>query len=136
MVDLAVAYGEGPVTAAALAGNQGISEAYLERLLRILRNKGIIETSRGVAGGYALSCPPDSLSVERVLAALEGSTAVVDCVGTSSGACKNACTCAARPLFLTLQAKINAVLTETMVNDLAKDYIEQKRRIEHAKSLS
>lgn len=138
VVDLAVAYGEGPVPLATLAGIQEISEAYLEQLLRSLRNGGIIETVRGAAGGYALSCNPDTLSVGRVLNVLEGGTTLVDCVGTEmeSAGCDRACTCSARPLFLKLQAKIDGVLNDTSISDLAKDYIEQKRRIEHAKGLS
>ena len=71
-----------------------------------------------------------------VLRALEGSTAVVDCVGTGDACCENACTCSARPLFLKLQSRINDVLRDTTIADLASDYIEQKRRIEHAKGLS
>ncbi len=136
VVDLAVCEGEAPVTLSALAGMQGVSEAYLEQLLRALRRAGIVETVRGAAGGYRLSCAPEALDVGRVLAALEGSTAVVDCVGTGDACCENACTCSARPLFLKLQSRINDVLRDTTIADLASDYIEQKRRIEHAKGLS
>lgn len=136
VVDLAVYEGEAPVTLSALAGMQGVSEAYLEQLLRALRRAGIVETVRGAAGGYRLSCAPEALGVGRVLAALEGSTAVVDCVGTGDACCENACTCSARPLFLKLQSRINDVLRDTTIADLASDYIEQKRRIEHAKGLS
>lgn len=137
VVDLAVYYGEKPVTLSTLASLQGISEAYLEQLLRALRKAGIVDTVRGAAGGYALCCAPAELDVGRVLGALEGSTALVDCVGTREEAnCENACTCSARPLFLKLQARINDVLRDTTIADLAKDYIEQKRRMEHAKSLS
>lgn len=136
VVDLAVYEGEEPVTLSALAGMQGVSEAYLEQLLRALRRAGIVETVRGAAGGYRLSCAPEALDVGRVLAALEGSTAVVDCVGTGDACCENACTCSARPLFLKLQSRINDVLRDTTIADLASDYIEQKRRIEHAKGLS
>ena len=136
VVDLAVYEGEAPVTLSALAGMQGVSEAYLEQLLRALRRAGIVEAVRGAAGGYRLSCAPEALDVGRVLAALEGSTAVVDCVGTGDACCENACTCSARPLFLKLQSRINDVLRDTTIADLASDYIEQKRRIEHAKGLS
>ncbi len=136
VVDLAVYYGENPVTLSTLAGMQGISEAYLEQLLRTLRKAGIVDTVRGAAGGYVLCKAPAKLDVGSVLSALEGSTAVVDCVGTVDACCENACTCSARPLFLKLQSRINAVLSETTIADLANDYIEQKRRLEHATSLS
>lgn len=136
VVDLAMHYREGPLTLSALAGSQGVSEAYLERLLRRLRHEGVVETVRGAAGGYQLKVEPNELSVGRVLNALEGSTAVVDCVSTGGKGCEHACTCSARPLFLTLQQRINAVLTDTTIGDLKNDYIKQMRRLEHAKDLS
>lgn len=131
VVDLAASYGQGIVTLSQLAKNQGISEAYLERIMRMLRSEGIVETVRGASGGYALVIPPDALSVEKVIRALEGSTAITDCVDASGKKCKNACTCSARPLFLTLQNRINDVLKTTMVMDLLNDHIEQKRRFDH-----
>lgn len=130
VVDLAVCYGAGPVSLPQLASMQGISEAYLEQLLRTLKKGGIVDAVRGAQGGYVLTCSPDLLSVHRVLDALEGSTAVVDCVDASSGkGCENACTCSARPLFLKLQSRIDGVLKQTTVGELADDHIQQKRRI-------
>lgn len=136
VVDLAVAYGEGPVPLPVLAAAQSVSEAYLEQLLRLLRSSGVVKTVRGASGGYALCYAPETLSVGRVLKILEGGTALTDCVATDGRGCENACVCSARPLFLKLQSKIDSVLNDTSVFDLAKDYIEQKRRIEHEKGLS
>lgn len=136
VVDLAVNYGAGPVSLTTLAGMQGISEAYLEQLLRILKQEDIVRTIRGVQGGYELTSDPATITVDRVLHVLEGSTSVVDCVGSNQSACDNACTCSARPLFMKLQSKIDAVLADTSIADLASDYIEQKRRVTNATSLS
>lgn len=136
VVDLAVCYGDGPVSIAQLAAMQGISEAYLEQLLRELKKGGVVETVRGAQGGYLLKDDPDKLAVQRVLDILEGSTSLTDCVGTAPSACKDACVCSARPLFLKLQSRIDDVLSQTTVADLAEDYIQQKRRYNDAKSLS
>lgn len=136
VVDLAVCYGEGLIALPQLASAQGISEAYLEQLLRALKKGGVVETARGAQGGYALTRAPADISVQEVLRVLEGSTALTDCVDTVSGGCEKACTCSARPLFLKLQSKINRVLEETTIQDLADDYIEQKRRLQNAESIS
>ena len=133
VVELAARYGEGPVALTAVAAEQGISEAYLEQLMRSLKNAGIVKTARGKAGGYLLTKEPANISVGEVLRALEGSTNVVDCVGAGANVCENACTCSARPLFLKLQSRINAVLNETTIGELTEDHIEQKKRIEHAR---
>jgi len=136
VVDLAVYYGDGPVSLAQLASWQGISEAYLEQLLRELKKGGVVDTVRGAQGGYLLCREPQELPVQEVLDLLEGSTKLVDCVGTAPNACQNACTCSARPLFLKLQSRIDDVLKKTTVADLAEDYIQQKRRYDDATSLS
>ncbi len=133
VVELAIRYGEGPVSLAAVAAEQGISEAYLEQLMRSLKKAGLVATARGKSGGYLLTKEPEMISVGEVLRALEGSTDIVDCVGSEANVCENACTCSARPLFLKLQSRINAVLDETTVGELTEDHIEQKKRIEHAR---
>jgi Rrf2 family protein len=133
VVELAARYGDGPVSLAAVATEQGISEAYLEQLMRSLKHAGIVKTTRGKAGGYLLTKEPSKISVLEVLRALEGSTDIVDCVGSDANPCENACTCSARPLFLKLQSRINAVLLETTIGELTEDHIEQKKRIEHAR---
>jgi len=136
VVDLAVCYGDGPVPLPQLAAQQGVSEAYLELLLRSLRKSGVVETARGAQGGYALSRAPEEISVQEVLGVLEGTTALVDCVDTGMRGCENACACAARPLFLKLQSRINEVLKDTSIRDLAEDNLQQKRRLTNATGIS
>ncbi len=133
VVELAARYGDGPVSLAAVAAEQGISEAYLEQLMRSLKSAGLVTTARGKSGGYLLTKDPVEISVGEALRALEGSTDVAGCVSAEGKVCENACTCSARPLFLKLQSRINAVLNETTIGELTEDHIEQKKRIEHAR---
>ncbi len=128
MVDLALAYGGGPVSTASLAAQQGVSEAYLEQLISALRKAGLVTSSRGAQGGYALSRPPEEINVGDILRVLEGSTTVIDCVGSERVTCDNACSCSARPLWLRLQARINEVLSTTSLKDMADDYKTQTER--------
>ncbi|MEX0644797.1 MAG: Rrf2 family transcriptional regulator, partial [Parvularculaceae bacterium] len=55
MTDIATYGGAAPVAATEVALRQGISIAYLEQLLAKLRRAGLIDSMRGVAGGYRLS---------------------------------------------------------------------------------
>jgi Rrf2 family protein len=82
VIDLAIEFGNGPVSLPVLAASQGISEGYLEQLLRELKKGEVVDTIRGAQGGYELTCDPSYLTVQRVLTLLEGSTAIVDCVET------------------------------------------------------
>ncbi len=128
MVDLALNYGQGQMTVNALAQKQGVSEAYLEQLIAALRRAGLISSTRGAQGGYVLARPPEEISAGEVLHTLEGTTALIDCVGSEKFDCDNACTCSARPLWLKLQSKINGVLDSTSIYELAEDYKTQMIR--------
>lgn len=128
MISLAEGYGKGPISAASLSAEQGISLAYLEQLMAALKKAALVQAARGVQGGYTLVRPPEEINVGEVLTALEGSTALVDCVGYESHGCAQACSCSARPLWLKLQGRINAVLEETTIKDMADDYLQQKER--------
>ena len=130
MVELSADQDEGPLSLAAIAQRQDVSEAYLEQLAEL------VTTVRGKTGGYLLARPASEISVKEILTALEGSTVIADCVGTEKSVCEKACRCAARPLFLTLQNRIDDVLKSTTLQDLTDDYLEQKKRIEDGESLS
>ena len=123
MVDIALEYGKGRLSVNQLAEKQGISVAYLEQIIAALKKAGLVDAARGAAGGYTLSRPPQDIYVGEVLRALEGSTAILDCVGIDEAAeCTNACYCSARPLWIKLQQKIDEVLNTTTIKEMADDY--------------
>ncbi len=129
MVDIALEYGKDRLSVNQLAEKQGVSVAYLEQLIAALKKAGLVEATRGALGGYTLSRPPEEISVGEVLRALEGTTAILDCVGTDNVGCSNACSCSARPLWLKLQMRIDDVLNSTTIKDMADDYSVQLERM-------
>ena len=129
MVDIALEYGRGRLSVNQFAEKQGVSVAYLEQLIASLKKAGLVESARGATGGYTLARPPETISVGEVLRALEGTTAILDCVGIDGTECANVCSCSARPLWLKLQQKIDDVLNTTTIKDMADDYTVQLERI-------
>lgn len=129
MVSLAEEYGSSPISTASLSSTHDISLAYLEQLMASLKRAKLVTAVRGVQGGYMLSRPPDEINVGEVLKALEGTTAISECVGNDEFDCDIACSCAARPLWIKLQNRINDVLFTTTLKDMADDYVLQKERV-------
>jgi len=80
MFDLALHYGEGPVSLSHISVRQDISLSYLEQLFALLRKEGLVSSIRGAQGGYVLKVPPDKITVGTVLNILEGTLAPVACV--------------------------------------------------------
>jgi Rrf2 family protein len=73
VLDLAERYGQGPVQSEAIAKRQGVSEAYLDQLLSLLRRGGLVRSVRGPRGGHELAKPASEITLTQVLSALEGS---------------------------------------------------------------
>ena len=56
-----------------IAERQGISQKYLEQILPLLRQAGLIKAQKGLRGGYRLSCPASSVKLSEVINALDTS---------------------------------------------------------------
>ncbi|NJL00741.1 MAG: RrF2 family transcriptional regulator [Spirulinaceae cyanobacterium SM2_1_0] len=54
----------------AIAQRQDLPAAYLEKLLIELRRAGLVNSVRGVQGGYQLARPPAEISLGEILAAV------------------------------------------------------------------
>lgn len=76
LVELGLARGRGPLSAAQIARRQGLSVAYLEQLLHRLKKQGIVTSVRGPKGGYLLAREPEQLPVGEIVRTLDGETAL------------------------------------------------------------
>lgn len=75
LIELAAIHGQGGVLQVAeIAHRQAIPDRYLEQMLTSLRRARILRSIRGPRGGYQLARPPAEVSVQEVVAALEGET--------------------------------------------------------------
>lgn len=64
--------GERPVPIAQVAERRGMPVQFLEQLFTTLRRDGLLNSQRGVKGGYTLARPPDEITVLEVVQALDG----------------------------------------------------------------
>lgn len=66
-----------PVKRENLAEREGIPPAFLDDILRALRNGGLTASQRGPDGGWRLARPADEITVAMVIRAVEGPLAAV-----------------------------------------------------------
>ena len=71
MAELARSGGQ-PVPIAAIAERRGMPVQFLEQLFSTLRRAGLLESRRGVKGGYTLARPAEDITVLEVVQALDG----------------------------------------------------------------
>jgi Rrf2 family protein len=75
-LELAAA-GDGPVKGERIAQAQGIPLKFLENILLELRHHGLVQSRRGVDGGYWLARPAAEITLAEVIRAVEGPLANV-----------------------------------------------------------
>lgn len=63
---------EKPVSLGDIASRQGISLAYLEQIFLRLRRAGLVRSARGAGGGYLLIDAAASVSIARIIRAVDG----------------------------------------------------------------
>jgi len=64
--------GDQPVPIAAIAERREMPVQFLEQLFSTLRRAGLLESRRGVKGGYTLARSPEEITVLEVVQALDG----------------------------------------------------------------
>jgi Rrf2 family protein len=70
LLDLALQPGYGPASVRAIAQRQDLPAPYLEKLLIEMRRAGLVQSIRGVQGGYQLAYPPARISLGQILEAV------------------------------------------------------------------
>lgn len=128
---LAKRAGEGPVTGRDIAERERLPVDYVEQILLRMRRAGIVKSTRGAHGGYALARTPHDVSVRDVIAASELQTFDLHCVThpVEEERCSSAHTCSIRPVWVLLQQKIDAVLEGVRLSDLLHEESVVRERV-------
>lgn len=131
MVELAINYGEAPISIKTISTKQNISEYYLEQLFSPLRKAGFIKSIRGAQGGYVLSREPKDITVAEIMYVLEGPIEIADCIDGAS--CDNVDCCATRLLWEKIKNSIDEVMQSVTLQDIVDDYNKIKHNNETLK---
>jgi Rrf2 family protein len=112
--------GHDPLSLGKVAAAEGISRSYLARLVVRLRDAGLVESSRGAKGGYVLARPPDQVSLQEVVAAVEATLSGVPCLESSDG-CVRMGECGAKGLWRGVSEAVDMFLRQHTLEDLLTD---------------
>jgi len=113
----------GRLTIPEISNAEGVSEAYVGKLLRMLRLGGLVTAARGT-GGYSLARPASQIVLGDVMAVLGGRLFEDDFCATHTGQmkdCVRSVDCSLRVLWRTVQAAVDDVLRRTTLEDLLCD---------------
>ncbi len=119
MISLAKHYSRDCYSISEIAQKEDISQDYLERLMIKLKKAGLVESRRGIKGGYRLSKRPNKITVKEIIYALEGPIAPVGCVSKEApSCCPKMKTCGSKKVWEKLRDGITNTLDSITLNEL------------------
>jgi Rrf2 family cysteine metabolism transcriptional repressor len=84
LIELTATYGKEPLRRRRIADRQNIPVVFLEQILLALKHAGVVASTRGASGGYALIKPPAKVTLGRVIRILDGPLAPIACVSKTA----------------------------------------------------
>ncbi|MDK2866170.1 MAG: hypothetical protein PWP51_2217 [Clostridiales bacterium] len=129
MFDLALHFGDGPISLTSIAERQAISVNYLEQLISPLRKAGLVKSVRGAQGGYMLAKAPEMITVGIILTTLEGPLAPTDCVADDEETCDHTHYCVTKVIYEKIYESIKGVVNAITLQHMIDDFHENSNHI-------
>lgn len=126
MFELALRYGEEPISLNLIAENQNISLNYLEQIIAKLKKDGLVKSYRGAHGGYKLSMQPSEITLSMILNSLEGEITLSECLAEEDNICENIHSCVTRPIWKKINESIYQVIDHMTLQDMLDENNKEK----------
>ena len=120
---LALNYDESVVRIQTISEQQKIPKRFLEQILNDLKSAGIVESRRGVAGGYRLARRPEEIPLAQAVRHIEGALAPVSCVSErfyEKCSCPDESRCAIRSVMKEVRDAVVKIMERVTVADLCE----------------
>ncbi len=127
---LGVNYDQQVVRIQAISEQQNIPKRFLEQILNDLKSAGVVESRRGVAGGYRLARRPEDITLAMVVRHIEGALAPVSCVSErfyEKCTCPDESRCAIRSVMKEVREAVVRIMEKTTIAELCNRW----QRLQH-----
>jgi Rrf2 family protein len=115
--------GRSVVRIQSISEQQNVPKRFLEQILNELKSAGIVESRRGLVGGYRLKAPPDRITLAEVIRHVEGPLAPVRCVSERfyrKCSCPDEAKCGIRSIMKEVREAIVGILEKVTVAQLCE----------------
>lgn len=113
---------ESEVTIPFIAKSEALTVEYVAKLMRILRQTGLVTSTRGVKGGYRLARPAADISVREILVGLSDKLySAATCKRYAAGGgdiCVHSADCSMRSMWRLLDSVVENITEQITLGDL------------------
>ncbi len=123
MMQIAGSGPENTLSVHEIASREGLSDAYVAKLMNLLREAGLVDSVRGRSGGYYITRPAESISLSEIMRSLGGrlfQTEYCERFPGDESECVHLGECSIRSLWGTVEVVVEQVLSRTTLSDLLK----------------
>src|SRR6267142_1763632 len=125
---LGLHYGDKVIPIGVISEQQNIPKRFLEQILNDLKSAGIVESKRGVSGGYRLAKRPEEIPLSTIVRHIEGALAPISCVSEKfyeKCSCPDESRCAIRSVMKEIREAVVKIAERVTVADMC----ERSRRL-------
>ncbi|MCK4910528.1 MAG: Rrf2 family transcriptional regulator [Thermodesulfovibrionales bacterium] len=110
-----------------MAQARGVPRSFLAKILQKLKRANIVESFRGVKGGFALARKPSDISLLDVIEAIQGVVSLNICA-VDEKACDRSGDCVIHPVWVILREDFQTMLGKFDFQMLADDeFLKEKK---------
>ena len=125
--ELAATASDRPLKRDQISERQHIPSKFLETIMLELKHAGIVKSTRGADGGYALARPAADISVADVIRAVDGPLANVRGERVETVVYEGNAR-ALRDVWVAVRASLRRVLETTSLQDVVEDHLPERVR--------
>lgn len=101
-----------------LAAETRLPAPTVSKILKLLAREGLLESHRGVKGGYSLARSPRRISVAAMISALDGPIAFTECIEDTPGECSQESVCRLRGNWQRINQAVRQALESISLAEL------------------
>jgi len=108
-----------PINLSEISIRQGISISFLEQIFLKLKNKDLVQSSRGPSGGYTLSKSPEEIKLSSIIEAVDEKVKTLKCKKDSKKGCNGkSIKCITHDLWAELEHHIMYFFEKNTLKDI------------------
>jgi len=115
--ELARRDGNEPVQLKLIASSCEVSDAFLAKIFQMLAQAGIVQSHRGVKGGFSLGRPANEITLREIVEICEGGIVLNHCL-RKIDPCQDVATCAVAHVWREAQTALTGALDKTTLADV------------------
>ena len=130
MIDIAKYGEESYVALGDIAKRQGLSEKYLESIIKMLVQNKLVKGLRGKNGGYKLTKDASEITAWDIISITENDFYVVACMDPNAPKCDRVAQCVTLPMWKEFSAEMKTFFQKYTISELASKEVNQDNSLQ------